>query len=166
MASPAHSTNSTMGLFQSCCGRCCSQRYQVSDRWRWCLWFRSLVRYYSDYYCCRIPISWIQSRSKVRSVSLLYCLPVLPVSVFWLYLLIYPPTYPVPATQYFTKPVCLPASQPVCAFSNLSIDPNVHMYREWHLLPWDRRTNLIACNNENWFIIISRSVINWIPPLA
>jgi len=30
MASPAHSTNSAAGLLQSCCGRCCSQRYQVS----------------------------------------------------------------------------------------------------------------------------------------
>lgn len=29
MASPAHSTNSNIGLLQSCCGRCCSQRYQV-----------------------------------------------------------------------------------------------------------------------------------------
>lgn len=29
LASPTHSTNSTMGLIQSCCGRCCSQRYQV-----------------------------------------------------------------------------------------------------------------------------------------
>lgn len=29
LASPTHSTNSTIGLLQSCCGRCCSQRYQV-----------------------------------------------------------------------------------------------------------------------------------------
>lgn len=29
LASPTHSNNSTMGLIQSCCGRCCSQRYQV-----------------------------------------------------------------------------------------------------------------------------------------
>ncbi|XP_018789338.1 PREDICTED: potassium voltage-gated channel protein Shal isoform X3 [Bactrocera latifrons] len=32
MASPAHSTNSAVGLMQSCCGRCCSQRYQSSQR--------------------------------------------------------------------------------------------------------------------------------------
>uniref|UniRef100_A0A1B0GLG8 Ion transport domain-containing protein n=2 Tax=Lutzomyia longipalpis TaxID=7200 RepID=A0A1B0GLG8_LUTLO len=29
MASPAHSTTSTAGLLQSCCGRCCFQRYQA-----------------------------------------------------------------------------------------------------------------------------------------
>ncbi|XP_070489851.1 potassium voltage-gated channel protein Shal isoform X1 [Chironomus tepperi] len=28
MASPSHSTNTSTGLLQSCCGRCCSQRYQ------------------------------------------------------------------------------------------------------------------------------------------
>ncbi|XP_013098793.1 potassium voltage-gated channel protein Shal isoform X2 [Stomoxys calcitrans] len=33
MASPAHSTNSAMGLVQSCCGRCCSQRYQACGKY-------------------------------------------------------------------------------------------------------------------------------------
>lgn len=30
MASPSHSAHTTAGLLHSCCGRCCTGRYQVS----------------------------------------------------------------------------------------------------------------------------------------